>query len=89
VTELKKNYRQNPFHNFVHALTVTHSLFVLLTVSEASEIFDAMDICGMLIAGMGHDTGHRGRTNAFEMASDSELSLVYNDKHVLENHHAS
>jgi cAMP-specific phosphodiesterase 4 len=36
-----------------------------------------------------HDLGHPGRNNAFQVATESELALLYNDKSVLEMMHIS
>jgi len=44
---------------------------------------------GGLVASLGHDLGHRGRTNDFEISSYSELSVNYNDKSPLENYHCT
>ena len=49
----------------------------------------AVDQLALLLAALGHDAGHRGRTNAFEVATLSDLALRYNDSSVLENHHAA
>ena len=48
-----------------------------------------VDQLALLLAALGHDAGHRGRTNAFEVATLSDLALRYNDASVLENHHAA
>ncbi|PHJ17892.1 3 5 -cyclic nucleotide phosphodiesterase domain-containing protein [Cystoisospora suis] len=42
----------------------------------------------LLIAALGHDVGHPGRSNNFLINTSSNLSLVYNDKSVLENYHS-
>ena len=36
-----------------------------------------------------HDVGHTGRTNIFEVNSQSKLALRYHDRSVLEQHHAA
>lgn len=42
----------------------------------------------LIIASLGHDVGHPGRSNNFLINTSSNLSLVYNDKSVLENYHS-
>lgn len=42
----------------------------------------------LIIASLGHDVGHPGRSNNFLINTSSNLSVVYNDKSVLENYHA-
>lgn len=36
-----------------------------------------------------HDYEHNGTTNAFHVNTESEVAMLYNDRAVLENHHAS
>merc|ERR1719162_2483883 len=43
----------------------------------------------MLLGTLGHDVGHPGGTNQFQVKSRSELAITYNDKSPLENMHAS
>ena len=40
----------------------------------------------MLISCAGHDVAHPGNNNLFEINSQTELALTYNDKSVLENY---
>lgn len=37
-----------------------------------------------MISSLGHDVGHTGRTNIFEINSLSDLAIRYHDKSVLE-----
>ncbi|CDQ97669.1 unnamed protein product [Oncorhynchus mykiss] len=36
-----------------------------------------------------HDYDHPGRTNAFLVATNAAQAVLYNDRSVLENHHAA
>jgi cAMP-specific phosphodiesterase 4 len=40
-----------------------------------------------IIASAVHDVDHPGNNNPFEVATQSRLAILYNDKSVLENHH--
>ena len=42
-----------------------------------------------LIASFGHDVGHRGKNNGYEISSMSDVALTYHDKSVLEQYHIS
>lgn len=79
----------NPFHNFHHGFSVMHSLYLLLAGTQAHSIFNAHHTLALLIAALCHDIEHTGRTNAFEINRESNLSLIYNDRAPLENHHAA
>merc|ERR1711971_1119583 len=39
--------------------------------------------------GLVHDVDHPGLINEYQINSDSELALLYNDNSVLENHHCA
>ncbi|KAK9471631.1 uncharacterized protein V1510DRAFT_407756 [Dipodascopsis tothii] len=47
------------------------------------------DGLALLIAAMGHDTGHPGVTNAFLNSTNSPLSLLYSGRSVLESFHCA
>jgi len=43
----------------------------------------------MFLAALGHDVGHPSTNNAFSIRNKDILSIIYNDKSVLENYHIS
>ena len=79
------------YHNSMHGADVTQSLCLYILNSNAEEICQSLvlDLLGILIAALGHDLGHPGFTNPFQINSNSELALTYNDASCLENFHAS
>ncbi|CAG9322816.1 unnamed protein product [Blepharisma stoltei] len=89
--KVKEGYQtyKNPFHNFYHGFSVMHSTYVLLVSTNAGEVFNAHEILSHLIASLCHDIGHTGHNNSFEINQSSSLSILYNDKSVLENHHSA
>jgi hypothetical protein len=64
-------------------------MYMLLTSTPAGGVFSSSKVLALLIAGLCHDVDHTGRSNAFEISSQSHLSILYHDKSVLENHHAA
>ncbi|KAG7664621.1 PDE2 [[Candida] subhashii] len=44
---------------------------------------------GLLIAALGHDVGHPGVTNLFMIKNGAPVSLIFNDRSVLESYHSS
>ncbi|CAD7973164.1 unnamed protein product [Amoebophrya sp. A120] len=89
--DFKDNYLTTPrFHNWGHALQVFHSAVLMDHVTpKLSGLMDSVHSLALFIATIAHDVAHRGKNNGFEIASQSELALLYNDISVLENHHAS
>lgn len=89
--EVQKLYdhRDNPFHNFRHGMSVLHSTYYLLMMTKVGHCFDRLGFAAMLFASLMHDVDHSGMTNGYEMNSNSDLAITYNDTSVLENHHCS
>eukprot|EP01138_Halocafeteria_seosinensis_P011521 gb/GECG01011769.1/.p1 GENE.gb/GECG01011769.1/~~gb/GECG01011769.1/.p1 ORF type:complete len:549 (+),score=71.72 gb/GECG01011769.1/:1-1647(+) len=82
------HYRDNPFHNFYHAVATMHSSFLVVWKSVALRLLNHLDVFSMLIAALCHDIDHPGHSQAFEINKESDLAIQYNDTAVLESHHA-
>ncbi|XP_029992296.1 cGMP-inhibited 3',5'-cyclic phosphodiesterase A isoform X3 [Sphaeramia orbicularis] len=64
------------------------------TVSEdgygcLSGLIPALELMALYVAAAMHDYDHPGRTNAFLVATSAPQAVLYNDRSVLENHHAA
>lgn len=89
VTEVCNHYHERPFHNFQHAVTVTHMTFLLINAMKAMDVMSPDEMFALLLSALVHDVDHPGNTNGFEINTDSTLAMRYNDEAVLENHHCS
>ncbi|CAJ1049687.1 cGMP-inhibited 3'%2C5'-cyclic phosphodiesterase B isoform X3 [Xyrichtys novacula] len=49
----------------------------------------ALELMALYVAAAMHDYDHPGRTNAFLVATNAPQAILYNDRSVLENHHAA
>ncbi|KRX00205.1 hypothetical protein PPERSA_10704 [Pseudocohnilembus persalinus] len=81
------NKRNNPFHNFFHALTVMQGCHYLATTTVLKNYLSDLQIFCVVFSGLCHDVNHTARTNIYEVNSMSKLAIRYNDKSVLEQHH--
>ena len=86
---VRARYHPHPFHNYFHAVSVTHATALLIATTPAGRMLSYRDILGALLAAYGHDIDHPGHSNGFEVASCSRLAMRHNDDAVLERHHAS
>jgi dual 3',5'-cyclic-AMP and -GMP phosphodiesterase 11 len=86
--KVRRSYRDNPFHNWVHAFSVLHVTYLQLLQTQASQWLTSLDVLGVLVAAICHDIDHPGHTNSFEINSESRLAMLHNDLSPLENHHA-
>ena len=77
------------YHNSLHGADITQTICVFFNNSNAEEICHtkAIDLLSIIIAGLGHDIGHPGLTNTFQVNSLSEMAITYNDISCLENFH--
>ena len=91
VRETRKRYFENPYHNWSHAVDVTHNVFMILSLADPlrTEILTWLDALCVMVAALAHDMGHRGVTNTHLVKRSDVLALTYNDKSPQENMHVS
>lgn len=90
VAQLRTHYRASvPFHNFLHAFDVLQMIYVVLTTTKVTSYLTNLDVLALLVAALGVDVGHPGLDNDYQITAQTSLAVLYNDAHVLENHHAS
>ncbi|KAJ3058187.1 cGMP-specific 3',5'-cyclic phosphodiesterase, partial [Quaeritorhiza haematococci] len=83
---VRKNYRRNAYHNFTHAVSVTHMLYSLIIHFDIRAIFDETELYAMFIAALNHDIDHRGTNNQFQKTAHTALADFYSTS-VMERHH--
>jgi CheY-like chemotaxis protein len=86
---LKNKYKSNFYHNFRHAVDVTQFIYIFINSAKVSDLLSLSEKFMVMTAGLFHDVGHPGVNNNFLINTQDELALIYNDRSVLENHHAS
>ena len=77
------------YHNSLHGADITQTMCLFFNNSNAEEVChtQAIDLLSIIIAGLGHDLGHPGLTNTFQINASSEMAITYNDSSCLENFH--
>uniref|UniRef100_A0A452EXC7 Phosphodiesterase n=1 Tax=Capra hircus TaxID=9925 RepID=A0A452EXC7_CAPHI len=85
---VKKGYRDPPYHNWMHAFSVSHFCYLLYKNLELTNYLEDMEIFALFISCMCHDLDHRGTNNSFQVASKSVLAALYSSEgSVMERHH--
>lgn len=81
-------YNPLPFHNAFHGVSALHVVTMLTrTVHTTLTEFEKFLLA---VAALGHDAGHNGFNNVYEVATKSALSLAYGGEGaVLERFHAA
>jgi len=81
--------KTSPYHNWFHAVDVTHGVFRLLGLCTAEAYLSTIERYALLVSAACHDVGHPGLNNVFLVEASHELALRYNDKSPLENMHCA
>uniref|UniRef100_A0A674ERZ8 Phosphodiesterase n=1 Tax=Salmo trutta TaxID=8032 RepID=A0A674ERZ8_SALTR len=80
-----------------HPSHIGHTGFLLSKMSAVMEegygclsgLIPSLELMALYVAAAMHDYDHPGRTNAFLVATSAPQAVLYNDRSVLENHHAA
>ena len=79
------------YHNAIHGADVTQTVSLIIMNSNFEEMAfsNINDILSIITACLGHDLGHPGFNNNFQINSLSDIAITYNDVSVLESFHAA
>lgn len=86
ILTVRNCYRDIPFHNWSHAVSVFQASIYILTNSFIPEILSSLEKLGIMIACLCHHLDHRATDNTFLLLSNSALTRLYS-KAFLERHH--
>ncbi|GAN07025.1 hypothetical protein MAM1_0145d06515 [Mucor ambiguus] len=84
--DIEREYNDNPYHSFYHAVDVAMVLYHMLEEYGMSEYLNQFDLAMLMLAALFHDIGHPGNNNNFEVSCHTERALQYNNLSVLESH---
>ncbi|KAJ3279886.1 cGMP-specific 3',5'-cyclic phosphodiesterase [Borealophlyctis nickersoniae] len=86
VLTVKRNYRPVAYHNFTHAVSVAHTVYLLITLGALEGILDEIEQFSMFVAALNHDIDHRGTNNQFQKTAHTALASFYSTS-TMERHH--
>uniref|UniRef100_A0A8B9CNL7 Phosphodiesterase n=1 Tax=Anser brachyrhynchus TaxID=132585 RepID=A0A8B9CNL7_9AVES len=78
---VKKGYRDPPYHNWMHAFSVSHFCYLLYKNLELVNYLEDIEIFALFISCMCHDLDHRGTNNSFQVASVSSGTALGGEGH--------
>lgn len=87
LNQVEYGYNNNPFHNSRRAVEVLQAVNFFIHNSDLEYMLSDESIFAALIAAIILDFNHPGFNNTFQMNTNSYLSILYNNRSVLENHH--
>eukprot|EP01062_Namystynia_karyoxenos_P026963 TRINITY_DN207_c0_g1_i9.p1 TRINITY_DN207_c0_g1~~TRINITY_DN207_c0_g1_i9.p1 ORF type:complete len:1292 (+),score=488.05 TRINITY_DN207_c0_g1_i9:201-4076(+) len=88
---VEAGYHPNPYHNSMHAADVLQVTHYIISKGGLQRRIRATDeeVFAALFAAAVHDYNHPGINNAFHVRSQNYLAVLFNDRSVNENIHAS
>ena len=92
ICAVRKKYRRIPYHNFMHCVDVTQTLFTYLTEGACADLLTPLDCLGLLVCGLLHDVDHMGLNNSFHFKTESPMGILSSASgaaSVLEVHHCN
>ena len=77
ILTVRRNYRQVLYHNFGHAVSVSHAMYLIIKHTKVSELLSDLELFSMFIASLNHDIDHRGTNNQFQKTTQTPLAVIY------------
>lgn len=87
--KVQSSYHQNPYHNAIHGGCIVQASEYILRKSLDSYPISKEYYIAIFLAAAAHDADHPGMSNSYQRNSSSYLTLLYNDRSIIENHSAS
>uniref|UniRef100_A0A673HDD3 Phosphodiesterase n=1 Tax=Sinocyclocheilus rhinocerous TaxID=307959 RepID=A0A673HDD3_9TELE len=78
---VKKGYRDPPYHNWMHAFSVSHFCYLLYKNLQLSNYLEDIEILALFVSCMCHDLDHRGTNNSFQVDSCVFAALCCSPHH--------
>lgn len=69
VMMVKRGYRDPAYHNWVHAFTVAHFVYLCIHNLPLDLDLDDLELVALFVASLCHDIDHRGTNNSFQVSA--------------------
>lgn len=89
IYEMRKTYKQVPYHNWIHACDVSQYASYELRLANADKIFTPLELFSLLTATVCHDANHDGFNNIYNLKAETPLGILFKEQSVMETHHCS
>lgn len=79
---MKKGYRDAPYHNWIHAFSVTHFSYLLMKNLRLIDdnYISSLEAFVFLVSCLCHDIDHRGTNNSFQTKCGTVLASLYSSE---------
>lgn len=83
---VRRNYRNKSYHNWKHAMTVTHCMYCIM--KSHPDVFSKLEMLALIVACLAHDIDHRAFSNQYLQKIDHPLAKLYPSSTMEEHHYA-
>jgi hypothetical protein len=84
---VRSHYNNLPYHNWFHALDVTHFIYILYTITHFDRFLTNLEVLAIFLAAICHDIDHDGLNNTFHRNAKTTLAHLAPNLPPLEHHH--
>lgn len=86
IRTVSRHYRENPYHNFHHAVDTVNTVGWMITRPLLHERLPVQHRFLLMLTALIHDVEHPGHNNQWEVQTGSNLAARYENVAVLEKH---
>lgn len=87
--KIKTKYNDIPYHNWIHAIDVLQYSFYQIKKSKFDNILTKLELLGIFIASISHNTNHEGFTNPYHQTAQTPIGILYKDLSINEMNHCA
>jgi hypothetical protein len=82
-------YNEPPYHNWIHAIDVLQYFYYQIKTCCFDQVLTKLELLAICTAAIGHDTGHEGLNNIYNVNAQTPLGILFKDQSVMETFHCS
>eukprot|EP01135_Chromosphaera_perkinsii_P004850 Nk52_evm14s299 gene=Nk52_evmTU14s299 len=83
---VRNNYRDVLYHNWMHAFSVAHCMFVCIMKGQLVNYLPQRECLALFFACLCHDLDHRGTNNSYQVETANPIACLYSTS-TMEHHH--
>lgn len=84
---VQANYQSNPYHNYLHAIEVTHFIYLLDHKLCLSDYLTKTQRFALFLAALNHDIAHPGKSAIYQKNLLTDIYEKYGEGSTLEKYH--
>jgi hypothetical protein len=87
--KLRGMYNEPPYHNFIHAIDVLQFFCYQIRTCFFDTVLTRLEVLAICSAALGHDVGHEGFNNIYNVNAQTPLGILFKEQSVMETFHCT